>query len=57
MKVKIITSNTEYGLEEELNAFLSRMNDDNILDIKYQGIGCYSPYGTKYPSAMVIMKS
>lgn len=57
MKVKIITSNTEYGLEEELNAFLSRMNDDNILDIKYQGIGCHPPYGTKYPSAMVIMKS
>lgn len=57
MRVRIIHANDEYELENKINDFLSKTSDDNIIDIKYQGIGNHSAYSTNYPSAMVIMKS
>ena len=56
MIVKIIRADSEWGLEEKINEFLSDINDAQIIDIKYQGVGNHSPYSIDYLSAMVIMK-
>lgn len=44
-------------LEEKTNAFLDNMNDDNIIDIKYQNNGYDSTLDNNCPSVMIIMKS
>lgn len=54
MKVKILRSyESHYDLEEEINEFLSRNKDMNIIDIKYSSWGyrCYSEY-----TAMIIIE-
>lgn len=56
MKVKIITANDIWDLEKEINKFLININDNQIIDIKYQGIGNHATYSSDRPSAMIIMK-
>ena len=57
MKVKIITANDARNLETEINKFLKNIGDNQIIDIKYQGIGNHAAYSIDYPSAMIIMWS
>lgn len=56
MKVEIIRGNNIWDLEKNINKFLSNINDSQIIDIKYQGVGNHAAYSVDYPSAMVIMK-
>lgn len=56
MKVKIITSDSVWDLENKINAFLNNINDSQIVDIKYQGVGNSAPYSIDRPSAMIIMQ-
>lgn len=56
MEVKIIMADKMWELEGKINRFLKTVSDDQIIDIKYQGIGNHAPYSINYPSAMVIMK-
>lgn len=56
MKVKIIKADGIYSLEKEINNFLKNISDNQIIDIKYQGIGNQAPYSIDCPSAMIIMK-
>lgn len=56
MKVKIIHAETTYALEDEINEFLRLVPSNQILDVKYQGVGNHSAYSTDYPSALIIMK-
>jgi hypothetical protein len=58
MRVKIIRAKDMRELEDNINKFLKDiMDDNNIIDIKYQGIGNSSPYSIDCPSVMVIMKT
>lgn len=57
MKIHIIKGMNSSHLEEKTNAFLDNMNDDNIIDIKYQNNGYDSPLDDNCPSVMIIMKS
>ena len=52
MKVKIITKNGSWALENEINDWLKRIGDSNIIDIKYAGNENLVP---EY-SAMIIYK-
>lgn len=56
MKVEIITAGNTQDLERKINSFLNDINDSQIIDIKYQGVGNQAPYSLDCPSAMVIMK-
>lgn len=56
MKIKIIDADSIWKLENEINSFLSDIDDSQIIDIKYQGVGNHSTYSVDRPSAMVIMK-
>ena len=56
MKVKIIRADDVWDLENKINIFLKDVNDNNIIDIKYQGVGNHPPYSIDRPSAMIIMK-
>jgi hypothetical protein len=56
MKVKIIKADDTWDLEKEINAFLKTVNDNQIIDIKYQGVGNHATYSIDRPSAMIIMK-
>lgn len=57
MKVKIFEEYNNYkSLENKLNEFLKTCNSDDIIDIKYSGVGSHSYGYTKYYSAMVILK-
>lgn len=56
MKVKIIKSDDIWDLEKEINAFLKTVSDNQIIDIKYQGVGNHATYSIDRPSAMIIMK-
>ena len=58
MTVKIITADSVWELENEINKFLKLniVNDSQIFDIKYQGIGNHATYSNDRPSAMIIMQ-
>jgi hypothetical protein len=56
MKVKIIRADDIWDLEYEINKFLRDMSDDEVIDIKYQGVGNHPTYSIDRPSAMIIMK-
>lgn len=56
MKVKIIKTDDIWDLEDKINEFLKTVNDSQIIDIKYQGVGNHATYSTDRPSAMIIMK-
>ena len=56
MEVKIIRADDVWDLEKEINAFLKNISDDQIIDIKYQGVGNHPPYSIDRLSAMIIMK-
>ena len=56
MKVKIIKADDTWDLEKEINNFLKNISDNQIIDIKYQGVGNHASYSTGRPSAMIIMK-
>ena len=56
MKVKIITADTIWDLELGINNFLRTISDNQIIDVKYQGIGNTAPYSLDRPSAMIILK-
>lgn len=56
MKVKIIRAENTWELEKEINKFLSSMSDNQIIDIKYQGVGNHATYSTDRPSAMIILR-
>lgn len=56
MKIKIIEKGNTYDLEKSVNEFLSAEKEDDIIDIKYQGIGNQSAYSSDKPSVMIIMK-
>lgn len=55
MKVKIISAENEWDLECRINNFLKTAKDDQIIDIKYQGVGNHAPQSANRPSAMIIM--
>lgn len=55
MEVKIISAESTWRLEEKINQFL-QTTTQQVLDIKYQGVGDRSAYGTAEPSAMIILK-
>ena len=53
MKVKILHSyESHYDLEEEINEFLSRNKDINIIDIKYSSWG--KSYYNEYTAMIII---
>ena len=56
MEVKIIMADDMRELEGKINRFLKTVSDDQIIDIKYQGVGNHATYSTDRPSAMIIMK-
>jgi hypothetical protein len=56
MKVKIITKDSSWELQNEINNWLKRNGDSNIIDIKYTGNGNAVPYGSREYSAMIIYK-
>ena len=56
MKIKIIEARYVYELEKEVNAFLSKWDPSNILDIKYSGGGGSSELFGKHLSVMIILK-
>lgn len=56
MQVKIIRASNTWTLESDINAFLKTKKDNEIIDIKYQGVGNHAPYSSNQPSAMIIMK-
>ena len=56
MRVKIIEDDSVWELEKKINEFLKDIDDDKIIDIKYQGIGSSPVHGLDSPSVMVIMK-
>lgn len=57
VKVKLFDEEHELDLEEKVNAFLSNINRNNLIDIKYQVATMYD-YKTQIYcySAMVIYK-
>lgn len=55
MRVKILRADSVWNLEKEINRFLEKIRDDQIVDIKYQGVGNTPAYSTDRPSAMIIM--
>lgn len=58
MKVKIFDEGHEKDLEDSVNKFLSDLDDDNIVDIKYQVSTMYDYKDQIYCySAMVIYKT
>lgn len=56
MKVKIIKADDTWDLEKEINNFLNNISDNQIIDIKYQGVRNHSSYSIDRLSAMIIMK-
>lgn len=56
MKVKIIKADNTWDLEKEINNLLKNISDNQIIDIKYQGVGNHAPYSVDRPSAMIIME-
>ena len=56
MKIEIISADNVYELENKVNSFLCDVDDERIIDIKYQGIGNTPAYSTNKPSVMVILK-
>lgn len=56
MRVKIIRADSVRELEEKINLLLKNIDDAQIIDIKYQGVGCRPFDGTDCPSAMIILK-
>ena len=55
MKIKILQEDSVYKLQQKLNEALDMLNDDDVIDIKYQGIGNTPAYSTNWPSAMLIL--
>lgn len=55
MRVKIIRADDTWNLEKEINKFLSRIKDNQIIDIKYQGVGNHATCSNDRPSAMIIL--
>ena len=56
MKVKILSEDSVWKLEEAVNTFLKAARVDQILDIKYSGPGNHAPYSVDTWSAMIIMR-
>ena len=56
MRVKILQTHTYGELEEIINKFLSTHDNEDVIDIKYSGVGNHSPYSSDYYSAMIILK-
>ena len=56
MKVKIVHADNVWDLETKINEFLNNIDDSQIIDIKYEGIGNHALHSTDRPSAMIIMK-
>ena len=56
MKVKIIRSCSVSDLEYDINKFLKDISDDQIVDIKYQGVGNHGPHSLDRVSAMIILR-
>ena len=56
MRVKILQAHTYGELEEIINKFLSTHDNEDVIDIKYSGVGNHSPYSSDYYSAMIILK-
>ena len=56
MKVKIIEKPYVHELEREVNAFLSKCNPSDVIDIKYSGGGAIGAYSNRHFSAMIILR-
>lgn len=56
MRVIILEKCKKSDLQHDINNMLEHQKESNIVDIKYSGSGCYTPYGTNYYSAMIILK-
>lgn len=56
MRIEIIERESKLKLEEAVNKFLKGYDDNQIVDIKYNGTGFTSGFGTHYYSAMIIIK-
>lgn len=56
MTVKIIQAENVYDLERAINKYLISIDNNEILDIKYQSVGKHGLYDTDGPSAMIIMR-
>lgn len=56
MRVIILEKCKKSDLQHDINNMLEHQKESNIVDIKYSGYGCYTPYGTNYYSAMIILK-
>ena len=55
MKIKIIRAEFHHDLEKEVNRVLDRLDNNDIIDIKYQGVGNSPAYSTDRLSAMLIL--
>lgn len=56
MRIKIIQEEDKWDLEKSVNKFLESINNNEILDIKYQGVGNHSTYSTDRMSVMIILR-
>ena len=56
MRIKIIGAEFISDLENRVNAFLRDVDDKQIVDIKYQGVGCHTVNGINRPSVMIILR-
>lgn len=55
MKIKIIKAEYHHELEAKVNKVLDRLDNNDIIDIKYQGVGNSPAYSTDRLSAMLIL--
>lgn len=56
MFIKIVESSSKYDLETKVNSLLEKLDESDIIDIKYCGETNHPPYLTDYNSVMIIMK-
>ena len=56
MRIAILNGDNTYHLQKRVNEFLKDIDDSQIIDIKYQGVGNHPTHSIDYPSVMIIMK-
>ena len=56
MRVKIIQEHSNMALESAVNKFLQDIDNDQIIDIQYQGVGNHSSNSVDRVSVMIVLR-
>lgn len=56
MKVKIIQEHSNVALESAVNQFLQGIDNSQIIDIQYQGVGNHPSNSVDRVSVMIILR-